>query len=660
MSNRNFNASMITQRLANKAVAKNVLSNMKNENPYFFQQQSSNFNTSVINQVKLGNSMFASKGATCTTIDPGCPCPITRGITITGTTSLPNILGETGWATYLRSFGNINTTQNRGNSIAFDSLNNIYVVGSYETGFNPTSNTINVQNVDGNTQQASVITLPSSTGNSINMFLIKYNPEGIAQWATVFTGSSTDSGLSIAIDSEDGIYISGFHFMLNKTPLSNASGNTVAPFQVNSPITLPATTSQAAFLMKYNTSGIAQWATYLQGTGADKANSIAIDSNNNVYIAGTYNSSTDITIQNALLNVLSINDPSQQASNITLPATSSADWAFLIKYSKTGQAQWATYLNGSGITLGNSVAVDSANNVYITGQYRNFLSPGPIPTLFIKNANGNTVAPFQTNSNIILPNTTVSTETYMYLIKYNTDGTAQWGTYLFGSNANSLFTVGNSVIVDLNNNLYITGKYFTNIQINVQNATGNTVAPFQQASNITLPSTSNTERPFLIKYTANGTAEWATYLHASNLGIGNSLALDSYNNVYITGSYSYTGVTPLQVVNANGNTVVPFQQDSPITLPNTLSLDMYLIKYSPTGEAQLATYLQGTGSDSGNFVAINQLNNLYITGNYSSSTNVTIINANGNTAPPFQIASSVTILNTINTIRDAMFLIKYN
>lgn len=674
MSNRNFNASVITQRLANKAVAKNVLSNMKSGNPYFFQPQAGNFNTSVINQVDLGNSMFTSRGPTCTTIDPGCPCPISREINLTGPTPLPNITGSTAWATYLRNLGTTPTTDNIGYSIAFDSENNVYVLGSYRTDAVLTS-VVNVQNVNvlpPPYQTASPITLPTTgISNSTNVYLIKYNPNGEALWATAVTGTSVDTGFSIAIDSNDNIYITGYYFTNNSINLLSANGNIGPLFQNNSNIILPGpSNSRDVFLIKYNTSGIVQWATYLSSitpTSVDEGNSIIIDNDDNVYLAGKYNSGAQINVKNVVLDINGNTvSPFQTNSPITLPSTSGIDWSFLIKYSPLGQAQWATYLGGTAQGSAKSLAIDSFNNVYITGSYRNLLLTPPTPTLFVKNVvldiNGNTVVPYQQDSPITLPNTTIQTP-FMYLIKYSPTGQAQWATYLSSTGANSVGTYGNSLVIDSNFNLYVAGKYYTNAQINVQNANGNIGPTFQQNSNITLPATMILPFPrewmFLIKYTLDGLAQWATYLQGITPTSGNSLALDSYNNVYITGTYGYNGLTPLQVMNANGNIGPTFQQNSPIILPNTANLDMYLIKYSPSGEAQWATYLQGAGVDNGNFVAIDSLNNLYVTGKYSSSTDVTIINANGNIGPTFQIASSITIPNTVTTSRDAMFLIKY-
>lgn len=94
--------------------------------------------------------------------------------------------------------------------------------------------------------------------------------------------------------------------------------------QTNSPIILPAVTTAGIFLIKYNSSGIAQWGTYLDGLSpGDTGQALAIDSSGNVYITGGYTTSS-LIIYNA---TTSATPPT--VSPVSLP---SANAAYLIKY----------------------------------------------------------------------------------------------------------------------------------------------------------------------------------------------------------------------------------------------------------------------------------------------------------------------------------------
>src|SRR4029434_9895328 len=92
--------------------------------------------------------------------------------------------------------------------------------------------------------------------------------------------------------------------------------------------------------VKYDSFGQEQWVARYNGPGNsdDSANSIAIDSAGNVYVTGTsFGSGIDY------------------------------DYA-TVKYDSFGQEQWVARYNGPGNSddSANSIAIDSAGNVYVT------------------------------------------------------------------------------------------------------------------------------------------------------------------------------------------------------------------------------------------------------------------------------------------------------
>ena len=133
------------------------------------------------------------------------------------------------------------------------------------------------------------------------------------------TGS--DIAYSVAIDSNNNVYITGYTYgSLYGTNAGNVD----------------------AFLVKYDSTGIKVWTRQLGTTGEDIAYRVAIDSNNNVYITG-------------------YTQGSLHGSN-----AGSFD-AFLAKYDSTGTKVWTRQLGSTAADFANSVAIDSNNNVYITG-----------------------------------------------------------------------------------------------------------------------------------------------------------------------------------------------------------------------------------------------------------------------------------------------------
>jgi len=253
---------------------------------------------------------------------------------------------------------------------------------------------------------------------SSDFLLAKYNSSGTIQWQRILGGATFDRGHSVAIDSSDNLYVVGF---------TDSSGAGDFDF----------------LLAKYNSSGTIQWQRTLGGTGDDRGNSVAIDSSDNVYVLGQ-NTSTG-------------------AGN---------DDFLLAKYNSSGTIQWQRVLGGSGNDRGQSVAIDSSDNVYVVG------------------------FEFSTNAGNLL------------LAKYNSSGTIQWQKIL-GANDDR----GQSVAIDSSDNVYVVGKTDSYPDLN-----------------------------FLIaKYNSSGTIQWQRVLGGSNVEIGNSVAIDSSDTLYVLGYTESTG-----------------------------------------------------------------------------------------------------------------------
>ena len=134
----------------------------------------------------------------------------------------------------------------RGNGIAIDSSNNIYITG-YSKG-----------DLDNNT----------NSGRS-DAFLMKFDSGGSKQWTKLIGTSSDDIANDIIIDSSNNIYITGYsngHFD-NHTNTGNSD----------------------IFISKYNSDGSNQKTELLGTSSDDKAYSVQLDSNNQIYITGYTN-----------------------------------------------------------------------------------------------------------------------------------------------------------------------------------------------------------------------------------------------------------------------------------------------------------------------------------------------------------------------------------
>lgn len=211
------------------------------------------------------------------------------------------------------------------NGIAVDANGNVAIVGSTDSLNFPTVNAV----------QAS----PGSDNR--NAYVTKLNPSVPSiVFSTYLRGNGVDNALGVAIDSSSNVYVTG---------LTNSSDFLTAnAFQS----TYSGGLNGDAFVTKFTGDGALTYSTYLGGNGTDTGRGIAADNSGNAYVTG----STDST-----------NFPTKNPIQPALGGPSNAD-VFVTKLSSDGSSLvYSTYLGGTASEFGQGIAVDSTNNVYLTG-----------------------------------------------------------------------------------------------------------------------------------------------------------------------------------------------------------------------------------------------------------------------------------------------------
>ena len=250
---------------------------------------------------------------------------------------------------------------------------------------------------------------------------ISTSPGG-AQWAqTVISGAGASQFNAIAVDSADDIYAAGY-----------VSGT--GQYDFGNSVTLTTTAlvdNLIPVLVKYNSTGKAQWAqtvSCISCTAYSQFKSVAVDSANNVYAVGEIDGGAQYDFGNS----------------VTAMAEGTGAGGYnlvLVKYSPYGVAQWARtvvaqldpkYSYGSEDSWFNSVAVDSAGNIYAAGSVE---EDGQYDF-------GNSVIVTETGS----------TDHRCILVRYDSSGTARWAQ---SGSGDSLF---NSVAVDSSGDVYAAGQ----------------------------------------------------------------------------------------------------------------------------------------------------------------------------------------------------------
>ncbi len=452
------------------------------------------------------------------------------------------------WATYLNG-----TSNDIGYSVAVDANDNVIIAGQYST----TGTAIPVTQWDSATQAIvnSAISLPAT--NSISSYIIKYSSVGTAIWAGRLDGTTVDNDVIqyIITDSNNDIYITGSYYTITGVLQIFNGATSGTPITTTISLPPPGTAGASMFLIKYNSSGVAQWATYIAGSGTTSLSdgrSIAIDSSFNIYVTGLYRSTTAVTVYNGTTSTTA-----PVSSGITLLSSSSGA-IFVIKYTPSGNniiASLATLIDspGSIIDGGQSIAIDSSGSVVITGYYTG------VPSIY--NASGNT----QAASTVTLQYPTIG-NTLAFIVKYSTALQAIWATYLKSVTGTSQ---GNSIAAGPDGYIYVTGQYTNNVTL--MNAAANS----QTESMVTFPGPGYTQM-YIVKYDLNGQAVCATYIQTGTTStIGQSVTLDRNNNIFVSGQYAATAPVVIYNVFKTGVTI-----KSAVSLPASSTISAFLIKYT--------------------------------------------------------------------------------
>jgi hypothetical protein len=541
MSNRNFDASQITKRLGNKAVAKSIINNFSSPNT---NPQTSNANVSVINQVELGNSLFVTRGPTCTVLDNGCPCNIST------TTSESNIPLGSPWLDILIKSQANSTLE------SFDiEVSNNYIV--YTGIF---AGTIDLYNSSVGDSTEYVMSLTSL--GSYDSFLAVYNNFGILQWATKI--SSVDFELAVQIS----ITNSGIYLISSSTtsPSNIYNGGLTDP--ITPVISLTSSGAAMAMLIKYSFTGQVLWATKFTGFAANFSYSIITDGNN-IYWASQYSTNSMLPLNNVYNGSLS--DPTIPVFQIL---STGGRWHCLMKYDSNGQLQWVAKLgnnnpfpfDGTPYVLFSNLAI-SNTQILMSGSYYD--------TCEIYNGAYGDPSVLAINMISSPPGTG---EQNIYLVSFDLNtGSVNWATKTSGSGPNT----NRSLICDSNGDIYLYASFENNI--NLYDANG-LIDPTVAA--VTLSPITPTAN-MLIKYNNTGNILWSTK-------ISGSISVSSGDYLRIVNSEIY-------IVDSMATTINFYNSNSSITDPTIIGQS-----YAVTGLFDIILYKYNINT--GNFILLNKIN----------------------------------------------------
>ena len=325
----------------------------------------------------------------------------------------------------------------------------------------------------------------TSAGES-DIFVACYSGAGVFIWGFNVGGTNYDGGYGITTDIDNNIFLTGFfQGGANFNPLGVAF---VLPYAGG----LGSAYEGDAFIAKYNSSGILQWAQDLGGPAVyDYAEALGTDSLGNVYIGGTYSISMIVT------------------GSITF-STATQGPGFLIKYNSAGTVVWARAFGEFGTAaIGTQIRHLEVKGGYIysCGYFSGSADFSPWTTAVDLTAYGGA------------PNTNA------FVAKHDTAGNLVYVNQLGGTGGDDELE---GIVLDSLGNIYVAG--FTNSpSVNF----GGSVA-----STVTSPGGGAAYDIMMAKYTNSGTYVWGN-VFGSAAGIGRGWAIDIIQgDLYLTGQFS--------------------------------------------------------------------------------------------------------------------------
>ncbi len=421
-------------------------------------------------------------------------------------------------------------------------------------------------------------------------------------YSSYFGVHGDTSATGVAVDSNGNAYVTGWTDSMDLPvagPLQGFNAGNVD-----------------AFVMKLNSAGnTLLYATYIGGTGDDRAYGIAVDSGGNAYITGTTTSTnfpTKAPLQSGLSGsrdafVLKLNAAgngltfstflggagsetgygialdTQANAYVTGDTTSSnfptrtpfqaslngAQDAFVTKISSAGALVYSTYLGGTASEHGAAIAVDAAGDAYVTGG--TFSTNFPTLSAFqAANAGGQDA----------------------FVTKLAPGGNSLIYSSYLGGSGGALGSVewGAGIALDAQGRATVVGA--------TSSSNFPVVAPFQPAPGGGLVSA------FIAQFTLPGTGlRFSTYFGGSTADYGQAIAIDLAGNVYVTG---FTGSLDIPIVASAQATAGG-------------GYDAFALIVSPTWSLLFSTYYGGSGSDSGNAIAVDPSGNVVVAGQTTSA-----------------------------------------
>lgn len=388
----------------------------------------------------------------------------------------------------------------------------------------------------------------------------------VRSWSTYYGGANVDDVEGVSVDNIGNSYLFG--------ETRSNTGTSIATSGAHQ-FTYGGGGSYwgDAFVVKFNSAGVRQWATYYGGAQDDFANWCATDASGNVFMVGGTS-----TTNSAVIATPGTHQSVSPLFTGTLTGPGTRD-AFLAKFNSSGVRQWGTYYGGSSFEWAYYASVSSSGNILVSGT--------------TASSDGTSMA----TAGCYQPTFGGGTAD-VFLVEFSSTGQRNWGTYYGGAGSFSDDGIWNSY--DSNGDIYLTG---------LTNSTNNIASPGAYQTSL-----GGASDGFVSKFNASGQLLWGTYYGGSGTDYFYGGCLDASGNVYVSGITSTTNTSIIATPGAHqqaygGNN------------------DAMAVKFDASGLRLWGTYYGGSGHDEAGKPALDVNGDLYFSGMTASSSGTAIATA---------------------------------
>jgi hypothetical protein len=419
----------------------------------------------------------------------------------------------------------------------------------------------------------------------------------VLTYSTYLGGSGTENFVKVAVDGALNIFVAG---STDSTDFPVTDGSTLTGAQnifISEIDPLNAGTANSQLI----------YSIYLGGTGTDSLTGLAVDNNDNIYVAGTTNSSDFPTLNGIQNGPVTGTHGFLSRISATYTKTNPPTVTYSLGYS--------TYLAGDGVDHVTGLAIDGSKQyAYVTGD-----------TTSSNTASDSAPFPAKTNGYQTVSNSPGNSQ--FFASKINTGGTGVlsmiYSTYFGGGYPAGAIANGGGITVDptqnSTSNIYITG---TTNMLSGTGPNGEPGFPLYAARQSCLnqagvngkcnPNPTTNTDAFIAKINPNipnSSPLYSTYLGGSGNEVGVAVAVDSSSNAYITGStnssdWGYCNGLQCTYAGQGGAT------NAFVAGIGNLSGTTYPLNYF--------SYLGGSGPDVGNAILVDSVQGVHVAGSTDS------------------------------------------